>query len=197
VSKNRRRRRESLSNAIKASFILGAIGGFLIAIMYIPEAFGWGGTVPWNAQQYLLILILARILVSIGFIGLWRNSGNFVPLVSAIFIILWVCTYSLLWYLDMFTLLLPDGFAGDMTGIATICAGVGWITAGISAWLLREDFSPFYIVATLVFLAFGAVTFPMGLLVPSMMIPPPFWWYGFSSANGIVAGIYFLDATRA
>ena len=186
-----------MSNAIKASFILGTIGGFLIAIMYIPEAFGWGGTVPWNAQQYLLILILARILASIGFIGLWRNSGNFVPLVSAIFIILWVCTYSLLWYLDMFTLLLPDGFAGDMTGIATICAGVGWITAGISAWLLREDFSPFYIVATLVFLAFGAVTFPMGLLVPSMMIPPPFWWYGFSSANGIVAGIYFLDATRA
>jgi hypothetical protein len=165
--------------------------------MYIPATLGLAfDYVPWNAQQYLLILILARILVSIGFFGLWRKSGNVIPLVSAIFIILFVCTYSLLWYLDMFTLLLPVGFAEDMTGIATISAGVGWISAGISAWLLREDFGPFYIVAILVFIAFGAVTFPMGLMVPNMMNPPPFWWWGFASANGIVAGIYFLDAAR-
>ncbi|MFX0053381.1 MAG: hypothetical protein ACFFAX_06535 [Promethearchaeota archaeon] len=186
-----------MSSGTKASFLLGAIGGFLIATMYIPVALGLAfDYVPWNAQQYLLILILARILVSTGIIGLWRKSGNVIPLISAIFIILWVCTYSLLWYLDMFTLLLPVGFAEDMTGIATISAGVGWITAGISAWMLREEFSRLSIVATLVFIAFGAVTFPLGLMVPSMMNPPPFWWYGFASVNGIVAGIYFLDATR-
>ncbi|MFQ5832038.1 MAG: hypothetical protein ACE5H4_05015 [Candidatus Thorarchaeota archaeon] len=193
-----------MSNATKASFILGAIGGFLIALMYTRNILGltWDG-VAWNYQQFLLILILGRILVSIGFIGLWRKSGNVIPLVSAIFIILWVSTYTLLWYLANFTLLLPAGFdPGDFTGIAWISAGVGWITAGISAWLLREKFSAFSIVAALMFLAFGAVMLVIGLL-QSLMIPPQLWdyflrnsWRMICGVNGIVAGIYFLDAAR-
>ncbi|MHA1926228.1 MAG: hypothetical protein ACW974_09960 [Candidatus Thorarchaeota archaeon] len=73
---------------------------------------------------------------------------------------------------------------------------MGWITAGISAWLLRKEFSPFSIVAALVFLAFGALTLGIGLLDPIMMNPPQIWWEWFWSANGIVTGIYFLDAAR-
>jgi drug/metabolite transporter (DMT)-like permease len=167
--------------------------------MYIPDALGWNmDDVPWDLQQFFLILFLALILVGIGFIGLWRKSGNVIPLVSAIFIILWDITYDLLWYLETFTLWLLGGplHPADVTGIATIIAGVGWIAAGISAWLLRDEFSPFSIVAALVFLAFGAVHIGMGLLDPSMMLPPQDWWYWFFSATGIVTGIYFLDAAR-
>ena len=193
-----------MSNATKAAFILGVIGGFLIALMYIPGALGLAlDDVPWDYQQYLLILILGRILVSIGFIGLWRKSGNVIPLVSSIFIILWMSTYTFLWYLDGFTTLLPVGFdPGDLSGIAWIMAGVGWVTGGISAWLLREELSPFSIVAALVFLAFGAVMLVIGLL-ETMMIPPQYWdytlrewWRTICGVNGLVAGIYFLDAAR-
>ena len=90
-----------MSSGTKASFILGAIGGFLITLIYIPVFLSID--VPWGEVQFVQILILALILISIGFFGLWRKSGNVIPLVSAIFIILFVCTYSLLWYLDMFS----------------------------------------------------------------------------------------------
>ncbi|MFW9913715.1 MAG: hypothetical protein ACFFEU_14655, partial [Candidatus Thorarchaeota archaeon] len=77
-----------MSNAIKASFILGAIGGFLIALVEIPAQLGWTwADVPWDEVQFFLMLILGLILFSIGFFGLWRKSGNVIPLVSAICII--------------------------------------------------------------------------------------------------------------
>ncbi|MFX1484948.1 MAG: hypothetical protein ACFFCP_17355 [Promethearchaeota archaeon] len=79
-----------MSNATKASFALGAIGGFLIAILEIPAQLGWTwNDVPWDEPQYFLILTLAGFLVSIGFIALWRKSGNVIPIVSAICIIVW------------------------------------------------------------------------------------------------------------
>ncbi|MFX1415992.1 MAG: hypothetical protein ACFFC0_04220 [Promethearchaeota archaeon] len=74
--------------------------------------------------------------------------------------------------------------------IPMIFMGAGWIIAGISAWLLREEFSPFSIVAALMFLAIGAVGF-LGLLIALGD-----WWYWFFIATGIVTAIYFLDAAR-
>jgi len=184
-----------LSSGTKASFILGAIGGFLITLIYIPVFLSID--VPWGEVQFFQILILALILISIGFFGLWRKSGNVIPLVSAICIIVWDITRPLVWYLWTFTMLLLGWLhPGDFNAIAAIIAGVGWITAGISAWLLRKEFSPFSIVAALVFLAFGAVTLAIGLLNPSMMLPAPDWWYWFFSATSLVTGIYFLDAAR-
>jgi len=181
-----------LSNAIKASFVLGAVGGFLIALLEIPAELGWTwDDVPWDPPQFFLLLTLAGILVSIGFIGLWRKSANVIPLGSAICIIVWAITGPLLYYLQTYTTLLPVGFdAAVFTVIRGIFAGVGWITAGISAWLLREEFSPFSIAAALVFLAFGAVHL-LGLL-----IAPFDWFYWFFIATGVVAGIYFLDGAR-
>ncbi|UCH05276.1 MAG: hypothetical protein JSW05_03690 [Candidatus Thorarchaeota archaeon] len=181
-----------MSNATKASFVLGAIGGFLVALLEIPAELDWTwDDVPWNEPQFFLILSLAGILISIGFIGLWRESGNVIPLVSAICIILWAITRPLAYYLWTFTMFgLHPGYQA-ISAIGNIpWAGVGWITAGISAWLLREEFSPFSIVATLVFLAFGAVHL-LGLL-----IGPFDWFYWFFIATGIVASIYFLDAAR-
>jgi hypothetical protein len=86
--------------------------------------------------------------------------------------------------------LLPVGFGPTVNVIGRICRDVGWITAGIAAWLLREEFSPFSTVAALVFLAFGTVGF-LGLLITLGD-----WWYWFFIATGIVTGIYFLDAAR-
>jgi preprotein translocase subunit Sss1 len=182
-----------LSNGTKASFVIGAIGGFIIALIYTPRNLGWTfDDVPWDEPQFFLILTMALILISIGFFGLWRKSGNVIPLVSAICIIMWAITRPLLYYLNTYTTLLPVGFdpAFFLSIVAVIFRGVGWITAGISAWLLRNEFSQFSIVAALVFLALGAVNFLV------FLIGHGDWWYWFLEATGIVTGIYFLDAAR-
>ncbi|UCH03822.1 MAG: hypothetical protein JSW05_09525 [Candidatus Thorarchaeota archaeon] len=117
------------------------------------------------------------------------TERNVIPLVSAIGIIVWAITNPLQYYLVTYTTLLPV-WSPVVAVIGRICGDVCWITAGISAWLLREKFSPFSIVAALVFLAFGAVSF-LGVLVTLVIS-----WYWFLIATGIVAGIYFLDAAR-
>jgi len=179
-----------LSSGTKASFVLGAIGGFLIAIIYIPSNLGWTWEV-WFEILFYQMLTLALILVSIGFFGLWRESGNVIPLVSAICFIVWAITRPLLAYLVMYTLLLPVGFdPAVFYGIGMIFRGVGWITAGIFAWLLRKEFSQFSVVAALVFLALGALSFL------TFLIGAGDWYYWFFQATGIFTGIYFLDAAR-
>ncbi|MFX1415991.1 MAG: hypothetical protein ACFFC0_04215 [Promethearchaeota archaeon] len=186
-----------MSNAIKASFILAAVGGFITTLMHVPRLLGWN-LVP-DYQLRLLIFILLGILFSIGFIGLWRKSGNVIPLVCAIFIILMDIVDPVLQYLvDFTTLFFFTTFSwADVMGITMIIYGVAYLTAGISAWLLREEFSPFSIVAALVFFAFGAVNLVIALVDPvGIMLPTQDWWYWFDSATGIVTGIYFLDAAR-
>jgi preprotein translocase subunit Sss1 len=179
-----------LSSGTKFSFVIGAIGGFLIALLEIPAELGWTwDDVPWDEPQFFLILTLAGILISIGFFGLWRKSGNVIPLVTAICIIVFAITNPLQYYLVTYTTLLPV-WLPEVAVIGRICRDVGWITAGISAWLLREEFSPFSFVAALVFLAFGAVGFLTLLIALGDL------WYWFFIATGIVAGIYFLDAAR-
>ncbi|MHA1903041.1 MAG: hypothetical protein ACXADL_01590 [Candidatus Thorarchaeota archaeon] len=183
-----------MSNGTKASFVIGAIGGFLIALIYIPGSLGWTfDDVPWDEGQFWLILVLATILISIGFIGLWRKSGNVIPLVSAICIIAWDIIAPLRHYLVTYISLVIPSFGIAGTSLAVIFMGVGWITAGIAAWLLREEFSPFSIVAALVFLAFGAVNFLVPLIAS---VTWNIWNSIFFIAAGIVAGIYFLDAAR-
>ena len=185
-----------MNNGTKALFILGAIGGFIIAIMYIPGALGWTfADVPWDQLQWFLFCTLAFILVSIGFLGLWRKSGNVIPLVSAIFIFLEAITYYLLFYLWLVDpLSWPTPASLDT--IVTIILGIAWLTAGVSAWILREEFSPFAIVATLVFVAFAAVYLVVGLLFPSMLAPIPNWMMWVFTVLSIVVGMYFLDAAR-
>jgi hypothetical protein len=119
---------------------------------------------------------------------------NVIPLVSAIFIIVWDITTPLLDYLWTYTTLFPVGFDPVVVyAISWIFIGVGWITAGISAWLLREEFSQFSIVAALVFLAFAAVNILLPLITGTVWGD---WHRIFYIAAGIVAGIYFLDAAR-
>ncbi|MHA2360167.1 MAG: hypothetical protein ACXAB5_07825 [Candidatus Thorarchaeota archaeon] len=176
-----------MSNITKASFVLGAIGGFLIALIYSPSFLGLPSPSFLDQAQHYQILILALIPISIGFFGLWRKSGNVIPLVSAICIIAWDIIVPLPYYLSGFTLLVPAAVL-----VGWIILSVGWITAGISAWLLREEFSQFSIVAALVFLAFGAASAPLALIGGGWNI-----WISFLFAvTGIVAGIYFLDAAR-
>jgi hypothetical protein len=176
-----------LSNGTKASFVLGAIGGFLIALIY-----SWSlaqDFIPWtkSTELHYQLLILALIPISIGFFGLWRKSGNVIPLVSAICIIVWDITRPLLYYLSGLTSTVPElGLVG------WIVFSVGWITAGISAWLLREEFSQFSIVAALVFLACGAAMWPLNVIGGGWNI----WSNVVFAATGIVAVIYFLDAAR-
>ena len=176
-----------MSNGIKASFVLGAIGGFLIALIYSPSFLGFPVPSFLDRAQHYLILILGLILISIGFFGLWRKSGNVIPLVSAICIIVWDITRPLLYYLSGLTSTVPElGLVG------WIVFSVGWITAGISAWLLREEFSQFSIVAALVFLACGAAMWPLNVIGGGWNI----WSNVVFAATGIVAVIYFLDAAR-
>jgi preprotein translocase subunit Sss1 len=175
-----------LSNTTKSSFVIGAIGGFLIALLRIPGNLGW--TEAADAYQlHFQILILAWILISIGFFGLWRKSGNVIPLVSAICIIVWDIIVPLPYYLSGLTSTVPE-----LVLIGWIFISVGWITAGISAWLLRDEFSPVSIVAALVFLACGAVSWPLALIGGGWNIWVSLLW----AATGIVTVIYFLDAAR-
>ncbi|UCH04628.1 MAG: hypothetical protein JSW05_00250 [Candidatus Thorarchaeota archaeon] len=95
-----------------------------------------------------------------------------------------------------------------MRTIVPIVVGMAWFTAGISAWITREEFSQFAILAALVFVIYGPIFLLTGLLFPSILIP--YWdWVTWQSlpyladwimwliiAVGIVAGIYFLDAAR-
>ena len=179
-----------MSNATKASFVLSAIGGFLIALIYIPRNLGWTWEV-WFEALFFLLLTLAGILISIGFFGLWRKSGNVIPLVSAICIIVWAIATPLLYYLETYTTLFPVGLdPAVFIVIGRIFFGVGWLAAGIAAWLLREEFSQFSVVDALVFLALGALSFL------AFLIGRGDWFYWFFQATGIVIGIYFLDAAR-
>ena len=180
-----------MSNGTKASFVLGAIGGFLIALIY-----NWNlvrDFIPWTKTptQHYQILILGLILISIGFLGLWRKSGNVIPLVSAICIIMWDIIVPLLYYLIGLPATNPDWFITTVL-VGWIFISVGWITAGISAWLLREEFSQFSIVAALVFLACGVAS-PLLALIVGSWYP---WITLFWAVTGIVAVIYFLDAAR-
>ncbi|MFW9860769.1 MAG: hypothetical protein ACFFEX_01300 [Candidatus Thorarchaeota archaeon] len=131
------------------------------------------------------------ISISIGFFGLWRKSGNVIPLVSAICIIVWDIIVPLLYYLIGLPDTRPDWFH-TIVLVGWIFISVGWITAGISAWLLREEFSPFSIVAALVFLACGAASWPLSLVGGGWNIWVSLLW----AATGIVAVIHFLDAAR-
>ena len=178
-----------MSSGTKASFVLGAIGGFVIALIYIPRNLGWTWEV-WFEVLFYQMLILALILISIGFFGLWRKSGNVIPLVSAICFIVWDITTPLPYYLVGLPDIMPDWLQTAML-VGFIFISVGWITAGISAWLLREEFSQFSIVAALVFLACGAASAPLSLFGGWNIWVSMFW-----AATGIVAGIYFLDAAR-
>ncbi|MHA1924561.1 MAG: hypothetical protein ACXABV_00600 [Candidatus Thorarchaeota archaeon] len=185
-----------MNNITKASFVLGAIGGFLIALIYSPSLLGWtwathGDLIPWDVVHHWLILILGFILISIGFFGLWRKSGNVIPLVSAICIIMRDITTPLPYYLAGLPAIMPDWLQTAML-VGWIFISVGWITAGISAWLLREEFSPFSIVAAVVFLAFGAVNWPLALIGGGWNI----WNSVLFTVTGIVTVIYFLDAAR-
>ncbi len=179
-----------MSSATKASFVLGAIGGFFIALIY-----SWDlarDFIPWTKTetQHYQILILALILISIAFLGLWRKSGSVIPLVSAICIIVWDIMVPLLYYLIGLPYWGPDWYQTvALIGLIFIC--VGWITAGFSAWLLREEFSQFSIVAALVFLAFGAAS-PLLLLFGGWTPWVTLFWV----VMGIVTVIYFLDAAR-
>ncbi|MHA2356966.1 MAG: hypothetical protein ACXADC_17490, partial [Candidatus Thorarchaeota archaeon] len=157
------------------------------ALIYSPSFLGLPSPSFLDQAQHYQILILANFLVSIGFFGLWRKSGNVIPLVSAICIIGWDIIVPLLYYLSAFTLLLPAALL-----VGWILISVGWITAGISAWILREEFSPFSIVAALVFLAFGAAIWPLAEIGGGWNI----WNSLLFAVAGIVAGIYFLDAAR-
>lgn len=186
-----------MSNVSKALLVLGAIGGFLLAILYIPGALEW--TFPIfgfiTQETWFLYTVAAFILITIGFLGLWGKSGNPVPLVSALFILLQgIIGYLLfyLWWVDPASWPDPE----SLITIVTLVTGVGWLAAGISAWLLREEFSQFSIVAALVFLVYTAVGLVMGLLYPSEMLPLPVWFMWLISATSIVTGIYFLDAAR-
>jgi hypothetical protein len=173
-----------LNNITKASFVLGAIGGFLIALIYSPSFLGWtfathGEFYLWDPVQHYQILILGLILISIGFLGLWRKSGNC--------ILVWDIIVPLPYYLSGLASTVPE-----VVLVGWIFISVGWITAGISAWLLREEFSQFSIVAALVFLACGAASWPLALIGGGWNIWVSLFW----AATGIVAGIYFLDAAR-
>ncbi|MFW9868495.1 MAG: hypothetical protein ACFFFO_14355 [Candidatus Thorarchaeota archaeon] len=185
-----------MNNGIKASFVLGAIGGFLIALIYSPSFLGWTFETheeffPWGPVQHYQILILAMILISIGFFGLWRKSGNVIPLVSAICIIVRDITTPLPYYLIGLPAIIPDWLQTSIL-VGWIFYSVGWIAAGISAWLLREEFSPFSIVAALVFLAFGVANWSVALIGGGWNI----WNSLLAAVNGIVVTIYFLDAAR-
>ncbi|MFX1330951.1 MAG: hypothetical protein ACFE9W_05320 [Promethearchaeota archaeon] len=185
-----------MSNGTKASFVLGAISGFIIAILYIPGTLGRFIGVDWSDwipdAYFWPILIVANILISIGFLGLWRKSGNIIPLVSGICIIVWDIMVPLVHYLLGLPDPNPDWYI-YFALVGGIVLSLGWITAGISAWLLREEFSQFSIVAALVFLAFGAVNILVPLITGSAWTD---WHRIFYIAAGIVAGIYFLDAAR-
>ncbi|UCH05566.1 MAG: hypothetical protein JSW05_05225 [Candidatus Thorarchaeota archaeon] len=179
-----------MSNTTKASFVIGAIGGFLIALIY-----NWNlvrDFIPWTKTptQHYQILILGMILISIGFFGLWRKSGNVIPLVSAICIIVWDIMVPLVHYLLGLPDPSPDWYIYFVL-VGWLVISVGWITAGISAWSLREEFSQFSIIAALVFLACGVASAPLHLTVG---------WYPWVTllwaATGIVTVIYFLDAAR-
>ena len=99
----------------------------------------------------------------------------------------WDIIVPLQFYLSGFTPLMPA-----VSLVGWIFLIVGWITAGISAWLLREEFSQFSIVAALVFLACGAASAPLALIGGGWNTWVSLFW----AVTGIVAGIYFLDAAR-
>jgi NADH:ubiquinone oxidoreductase subunit K len=181
-----------LSNETKASFVLGAIGGFLIALIYSPSFLGLPSPSFLDRAQHYLLLILGLILITIGFLGLWRKSGNVIPLVSAICILVWDIIVPLLYFLIGLPDTRPDWFPIIFSTVGWIFISVGWITAGYSAWLLREEFSQFSIVAALVLLACGAMSWPLALIGGGWNIWVSLLW----AVTGIVAVIYFLDAAR-
>jgi len=83
-------------------FIVGTIGGFLVLVNIL----SWP-TLHRNAREtFLIVEMLAFILVGVGLLGLWRKSGNFVPLVAAILLFLQAVVQDFMHYLWRI-----DGFA--------------------------------------------------------------------------------------
>ncbi|UCH04627.1 MAG: hypothetical protein JSW05_00245 [Candidatus Thorarchaeota archaeon] len=193
-----------MSNVSKGLLLLGAIGGFLVGILVTPGVAEVLGFIEyrdwWILPQGLItmysLITLGGILIGIGFLGLWRKSGNSIPLVSAILIFLMDIgfLYSEMWTFLPYPWLYPDPSSPVINAIVSTSMGVAWFSAGISAWILREQLSRFAIVTALALVVAAAESLEKGLLFGFLTYDPLFIWL--MALTGIVVGIFFLDAIR-
>lgn len=184
-----------MSRGIKTLFVVGALGGFLVLINIL----SWP-TLHRNAiETFLMIEMLAFILVGIGIIGLWRKSGNFVPLIAAVFLFLQAIVKDLLYYLwriDPFVF--PFGpISIVQTTVLALVVVVAWLLVGVSVWMERESFGPFALIAFVVFMIWVGFNAVFGLLIPidfgDLPLDLDTW---LTIINYAIAGIFFVDAAR-
>ncbi|MFX0044511.1 MAG: hypothetical protein ACFE8Z_01565 [Candidatus Hermodarchaeota archaeon] len=175
---------------------MGATGGFLESSIIV--FWCYMGVVVGVLYETLVILqLIAYILVAIGFLGLWRKSGNIVPLLVAVFLFLQGTVQNLLfyvWYLN--PIAYPD-LGPDMllqTTILPVIILVAWLLAGAAAWTLSEEFSRFAMIAALVFIVWALFKVIYDLILPTGW-PPEIEWL-LRIINYLVVGLYFLDAAR-
>jgi hypothetical protein len=177
----------------KAMFIVGAIGGFIVAV----NTLGGPNLYRNVVEVFLGVEALAFILVAVGFLGLWKKSGNFVPLVAVVFLLLQAVVKDLLYYLwEIDPIAWPFGpISPIQTTVLSSVIVVAWLFAALSVWMEREGFGPFALVAVLVFVIWAIFNAAFGLLLPIDFGDLPLdldTWLGI--INYAVAGIFFLAA---
>jgi hypothetical protein len=174
-------------------FIVGAIGGFIVAV----NTLGGPNLYRNIIEVFLGVEALAFILVGVGFIGLWKKSGNFVPLVAVLFLFLQAAVKDLLYYLwEVDPIAWPFGPISLMqTTILSAVIVVAWLFAALSIWMEREGFGPFALVAVLVFVIWAIFNATFGILLPidfgDLPLDLDTWLW---IINYAVVGIFFLVA---
>jgi len=174
-------------------FIVGAIGGFIVAV----NTLGGPNLYRNIIEIFLGVEVLAFVLVGVGFLGLWRKSGKFVPLVTVIFLLLQAVVKDLLYYLwEIDPIAWPFGPISLMqTTVLSAVIAFAWLLAALSVWMEREGHGPIALIAVLVFVIWATFNAAFGLLLPidfgDLPLDLDTWLW---IINYAVVGIFFLVA---
>jgi hypothetical protein len=178
---------------IRALLIAGAVGGFIVAV----NTLGGPNLYRNVIEVFLGVEALAFVLVGVGFLGLWRKSGNFVSLFTVILLLLQAVVKDLLYYLwEIDPVAWPFGPMSLMqTTILSAVVVVAWLFAAFSVWMEREGLGPIALVAVLIFVIWATFNAAFGILLPidfgDLPLDLDTWLL---IINYVLAGILFLIA---
>ncbi len=189
--------KDTLNNVL---FALGAIGCLILSILFFYNVYLLIYALPpvlildWVAVLALVFLVLAIF-------GLYRETGNFLPLIAAILLLVLQILVALILLDILFPLLLT------VLDFATANLYLSWlfwifyliiyVVLGYTIWLTRDDIGLIAMITGILFMIWGFVN----LIIQFMNygLPPSIWIQAWSMGVAIVylfGFLYFVIALR-
>ncbi|MFX1263424.1 MAG: hypothetical protein ACFFAZ_15190 [Promethearchaeota archaeon] len=170
-------------------YILGLIGCIMVLVNTVIELQEWTLAASFVAADLLNRFLMGGgfVLVGVGFIGIYRDSGSYVPLLVTV-----------MWPLGQVVSILASSLTSDPNYVYLGMLLIVFLLMGYSVYLFREPIGSFATLASIVFIgwAFGQLIIrfldPTGTDLFNLQI----YWSG----QGIIffiALVYFILAIRS